>query len=120
MSSQSSGFGDDLRIDVRQEGPAAILAAHGEVTAFTSPVLRQSIRSATTAKPKQVILDLSATPYIDSSGVATLVEALQIVGRYGGKLVLVGMNARVRGVFEIARLDTVFPLAGSVEEALRS
>ena len=61
-----------------------------------------------------------ASRYIDSSGVATLVEALQIVNRYGGRLVLVGMTARVRGVFEIARLDTVFALASSVEEALRT
>jgi anti-sigma B factor antagonist len=109
---------EDLRVEVRNEGKATILATRGEVTAFTSPVLRQSLRTATASKPALVVMDLSATPYIDSSGVATLVEALQIVQRYEGKLVLAGMNDRVRGVFEIARLQSVFPIASSVEEAL--
>lgn len=118
MPEPVDAFDEDLRVEVRQEGKATVLATHGEVTAFSSPALRQRIRDVTASKPGLVILDLSATSYIDSSGVATLVEALQIANRYGGKLVLVGMRARVRGVFEIARLDTVFVLAGSVEEAL--
>lgn len=120
MPDALDAFDQDLKVEVRQQGRATVLATHGEVTAFSSPALRQAIRDATGSKPALVVLDLSGTPYIDSSGVATLVEALQIVNRYGGRLVLVGMNARVRGVFEIARLDTVFALAASVEEALRT
>ena len=117
MSRFDSG-GDDLKVEVRTEGQTVVLTPRGEVTAFTSPVLRQTLRTATTSKPPLVVMDLSATPYVDSSGVATLVEALQIVTRYSGKLVLAGMNDRVRGVFEIARLQSVFKIAASVEEAL--
>jgi anti-sigma B factor antagonist len=114
-------FNDDdqeLRMEIRREGAATVLAPRGEVTAFSSPILRQSLREATASKPMVVVMDLSGTAYVDSSGVATMVEALQIVSRYGGKLVLAGMSDRVRGVFEIARLQTVFEIAGSVEEAL--
>ena len=47
---------------------------------------------------------------MDSSGVATLVEALQVQRRKGRKLVLCGLQAKVRSIFEISRLDRVFQI----------
>ena len=111
---------EDLKVRSRREGNATVLSAEGEVTVFSSPALREVLRRAADEKPGRLILDLAQTSYIDSSGVATLVEALQRVGRHKGKLVLAGMNNRVRGVFEIARLDAVFQIAADVQEALRS
>ena len=57
--------------------------------------------------------------YIDSSGVATLVELLQRIADYQGKMALVGINERAREVFEITNLAGVFKFYDSVEEALR-
>jgi anti-sigma B factor antagonist len=109
-----------LEIETRREGDATIVAARGEVTVFSSPALRESLRKIAGDRPARLILDLTQTRYIDSSGVATLVEALQTLQRYNGKLVLAGMNQRVRGVFEIARLDGIFPMAPTVQEALKA
>jgi len=111
---------EDLTLDIREEGAATIVAARGEVTVFSSPALREALRKITDGRPPRLVLDLAETRYIDSSGVATLVEALQTIQRYKGKLVLTGLNQRVRGVFEIARLDSIFPMAGSIEEALKT
>jgi anti-sigma B factor antagonist len=57
------------------------------------------------AKPAQLVVDLAQVPYMDSSGVATFVEAMQIARRVGSKLVLCALQERVRSIFEIARLD---------------
>ncbi len=111
---------EDLTLEIRQEGGATIVSARGEVTVFSSPALRETLRKITDGRPARLVLDLAETRYIDSSGVATLVEALQTIQRYKGRLVLTGMNQRVRGVFEIARLDSIFPIAGSVQEALKA
>jgi len=109
-----------LEIETRQEAAGVVVRARGEVTVFSSPALRESLRKIAELRPPRLVLDLAETRYVDSSGVATLVEALQTVQRYRGRLILAGMNPRVRGVFEIARLDTVFPTASGVEEALKA
>ena len=110
----------DLQIETRQEAGGVVVKARGEVTVFSSPALRESLRKIADARPPRLVLDLSETRYVDSSGVATLVEALQTIQRYRGRLILAGMNPRVRGVFEIARLDSIFVTAASVEEALQA
>ena len=55
---------------------------------------------------------------MDSSGVATFVEAMQLARRKGSRLVLCDLQERVRSIFEIARLDMVFTIVDSTEEAL--
>ena len=51
-------------------------------------------------------------------GVATLVEAMQVARRQGGKIILCAMQERVQSIFEIARLDMVFTIVGDTEEAM--
>jgi anti-sigma B factor antagonist len=119
MSSQRN-TGSGLEIETREEAGGIVVSARGEVTVFSSPALREQLRKIVEPKPLRVVLDLSDTRYVDSSGVATLVEAMQTIQRYRGKLILAGMNQRVRGVFEIARLDSIFTTAASVEEALKA
>jgi anti-sigma B factor antagonist len=65
-----------------------------------------------------VVVDVSDVPHMDSSGVATLVEALQKVKRYKGRLVLVGMQDRVKSVFEISRLTELFEIKPRLAEVL--
>jgi anti-sigma B factor antagonist len=72
------------------------------------------------AKPARLVLDLSRVPFMDSSGVATLIEALQLQRRAGSKLVLHGLQPKVRGIFEIARLDTVFTIVDGADAAQKA
>ena len=65
----------------------------------------------------RLVIDLSAVPFMDSSGVATLVEALQVQRRGSNKLVLCGLQPKVRSIFEIARLDMVFAIADDASAA---
>jgi anti-sigma B factor antagonist len=97
---------------------AVVIAPEGDIDLSRSPTLRSTLRDAQAKKPGRLVVDLSAVDYMDSSGVATLVEALQIARRNNTKMVLCGMKDRVRSIFEIARLDTVFTIADSRDAAL--
>jgi anti-sigma B factor antagonist len=111
---------EEMKVSSESADGAVVLSPQGDVDLARSPALRQALRQAQTAKPSRLIVDLSGVDYMDSSGVATLVEALQIARRGSTKMVLCGLKDRVRSIFEIARLDTVFSIAGTREEAMRA
>ncbi len=103
----------------RRQGDAVIAEARGEIDLHNSPELRTAILSMISSPiPKRLILNLAQVPYMDSSAVAVLVEALQKLRPSGGKVMLVGLQPRVKGLLEIARLDSVFVLAADEQQAL--
>jgi len=110
----------DMRVGTRVQSGAVILVPEGDVDLSRSPVLRQKLREAQGSKPRKLIVDLALVEYMDSSGVATLVEALQIARKNSTKMVLCGLKDRVRSIFEIARLETVFTITASIEKAIEA
>ena len=99
-----------MEIDIEKIESGVMLTPNGEIDLSSSPELRESLLSALRDKPARLIVNLCKTPYMDSSGVATLVEAMQKAMRSQTKLVLCGMEEKVRSIFEIARLDAVFTI----------
>ena len=89
----------------------------GDIDYSCSPTLRQVIRAELEKKPQRMIIDLQQVAYMDSSGVAVLVEALQSQTKGKRKLCICNLQEKVRGIFEIARLDMVFKIFTSVEDA---
>ena len=69
-------------------------------------------------KPKRVVVDLTKVTYLDSSGLAVLIEGMQNVQEYGGIFGLAGVQQSVQDIFEIARLDQVFQIFPDVDTAL--
>ena len=69
-------------------------------------------------KPPRLVVDLSRVTYIDSSGLAVLINAMQSVEDYGGLFALAGAQESVRAIFESARLDQVFLTYPHVDAAL--
>jgi anti-sigma B factor antagonist len=84
------------------------LVLDGEIDLHRSPEIKTLLLPLLERKAPRILLDLSRVTYIDSSGLATLIEALQRVMGYGGRLGLFGLQEGVRNIFEIARLDQVF------------
>lgn len=111
---------DPVPLDVDREvrDGAVVLRPQGEIDLSRSPSLRTEIFQAQRERPPRLVIDLSDVPYMDSSGVATLVEALQNSRKQGSALVLCGLGEKVRSIFEIARLDTVFRIEPDVDAAL--
>ncbi|MGZ4984073.1 MAG: STAS domain-containing protein [Chthoniobacterales bacterium] len=95
-----------------------VLPLEGEIDLHVSPRIAASLSQMIATKPKQLVVDLSQVSYIDSSGLAVLIEGMQNVAAYGGKFSLAGLQEGVRPIFEIARLDQVFQIYPTVDAAL--
>ena len=95
-----------------------VLPLEGEIDLHVSPNVTASLNMMIEKKPKQLIVDLGRVTYIDSSGLAALIEGMQNVQEYDGKFALTGLQEPVRTIFEIARLDQVFQIFPDVDAAL--
>ena len=95
-----------------------VLPLEGEIDLHVSPRISASIATLVAANPKQLVIDLSKVTYIDSSGLAVLIEGMQNIEAYGGKFALAGLQENVRPIFEIARLDQVFRIFPDTKAAL--
>jgi anti-anti-sigma factor len=109
----------DFLSSARQEGDALILTVKGEIDLHATPDLRTDLLSLLQkTNPKKLIFNLSNVPYMDSSAIAVLVESLQRLRKAGGNVYLTDLQPRVKGLLEIARLNTLFVICASEAEAL--
>jgi anti-sigma B factor antagonist len=95
-----------------------VLPLEGEIDLHVSPRVAESLAAMIEQKPARLVVDLAKVTYIDSSGLAALIEGMQNVEAYGGKFCLAGLQENVRPIFEIARLDQVFIIFPHVDAAL--
>lgn len=95
-----------------------VVRVRGEVDLSWSQRLRKTILDAL-ASTRPVAVDLSAVTYIDSSGIAALVEGFQNARGKGQRFSLVAVSKPVHAVLELARLDRVFPIFPSLEDAAK-
>ena len=107
-----------IAVDEHAHEGAVVVAPKGDVDMSRSPVLREALRGVQAQRPGKIIIDLEHVDYMDSSGLATLVEAMRTAKGHATKLVLCGLNDKVRAIFEIARLHHFFTIVGSVSEAV--
>ncbi|TVQ62621.1 MAG: anti-sigma factor antagonist [Phycisphaerales bacterium] len=105
-----------MEVQSERTGETAVIRPLGDVDMSGSPELRASIRAAQNEGPRRVVVDLAEVAYMDSSGLATLVEAMKNAKASGSELILASMGEKVRAIFEIARLDAYFRIVGSVDE----
>lgn len=99
-----------------EDGASVVISFEGDIDLQTSPQARTALLGAT-AKGKPVIVDLAKVTYIDSSGVASLVEALQAAKKGGQNLALAAVSDSAMRVLKLARLDAVFKIHASVDAA---
>jgi anti-sigma B factor antagonist len=93
-----------------------IVALEGEIDLEQASAVRRALLDAL-KKGRTVLVDLSQVTYIDSSGIASLVEGLQVAKKQKSELALVAVSVRVRRVLELARLDKVFQIHADLAAA---
>jgi anti-sigma B factor antagonist len=98
-----------------QQGEVLVYQIQGEINISTSPELKKQFDKQAA---KKTVVDLSKVTYIDSSGLATLVEMLKKTKGQGGSLGLAGMSEKVRSLFEITKLDKLFSIFPTSEQAV--
>ena len=97
---------------------ADVLPLKGEIDLHVSPSVTASLNAMIEKNPRRLVVDLSDVTYIDSAGLAALIEAMQKIEGSGGKFLLAGLQETVRSIFEISRLDQVFQIFPNVDAAL--
>lgn len=97
----------EVRVEEMQPG-CYIMRPKGDVDMSTSPALRETMRKHLKPGTRSLLLELSEVPYMDSSGIATLVEALQLSQRHGIRFALASLAPSVQAAFEVAHLIEVF------------
>ena len=97
-----------LNIELELLSDETVISVAGDVDLYTSPELRNAILNAIPKAAGRVAVNLSGVNYIDSSGVATLVEGLRSARKNDKAFVLVAPSPAVSQVLELAKLDSVF------------
>jgi anti-sigma B factor antagonist len=108
-----------MNVTVENLPQGVLLAVEGQVDMHTSPELRGKLREAIERKATPMVVDLTKVGFIDSSGLATLIEALQATRKYGGKLRLFGLAPAVRNLFKLSNLISIFDIRETREDAVR-
>ncbi len=105
---------------VRWEGRVAVLTVAGDVDLSTSKAFQAAALEVMDRKPSRVVVNLGDVPYMDSSGLASLVKLLSRARKQGGAVCLTNLNDLTRGLLEVTRLDSVFEIFATEQEALAS
>ena len=110
-----------MQISARHSAGGVIFDVSGDIDLANSPAMRKVLLGEIKEKktPK-VFLNLKNVRYIDSSGIASLVEGLKAARDTGTRLILFGLSGAVREVMELSRLQRIFEIHENEEQALSS
>ncbi len=110
-----------MQISTRQSGNATIVDVVGDIDLYNSPEVRKVLLGALREqRAPRVIVNLKAVKYIDSSGVASLVEGLKVSRDLRSRFILIGLSPAAREVLELSRLIKVFEVYDNEDQALAS
>ncbi len=107
-----------MKVQVRNADNITIIDCSGEIDLYSSTDLRDALMKSIQAGGPSVLVNMQEVGYIDSSGIATLVEALQRSQQTQTRFGLFALRSNARSVLELARLQTVFNIFGDEREAL--
>lgn len=107
-----------MQISARQLDKMTIFDISGDIDLATSPELRKVLlRELREKRTPRVVLNLKAVRYIDSSGVASLVEGLKASRDVGSRFILFGINTTIREVLQLSKLVRIFEICENEEQA---
>jgi anti-sigma B factor antagonist len=108
-----------VQISARHLDKITIFDISGDIDLATSPELRKPLlHELRELRTPRVVLNLKAVRYIDSSGVASLVEGLKAARDVGARFILFGLNTTVREVLQLSKLVRIFEICESEEQAV--
>jgi anti-sigma B factor antagonist len=107
-----------MNIERKSESWGQELKITGEIDLHGSPALRSELLACAAEKAPVLLVDFTDVEYIDSSGLATLIEYVREASAHGGKFGLFGLKKKVRTIFDLVRLNELFSITETREEAL--
>ena len=110
-----------MKISTRQFASITILDVTGEITLLNSPEIRKAVLGLLREKRvPHLIVNMLDVPYVDSSGVASLVEALKVARDVNSRFALYGLSKSAKNVLELTHLLRVFEVHQTEQEALEA
>jgi anti-sigma B factor antagonist len=109
-----------MKITEERKKDALICKAEGEININTSPELRKAFDNFINNKATKILMDFGQVSYIDSSGLATMIELLQRLKKVGGKFRICNMNQKVKNIFEVTKLHKLFDIFDKEDTALNN
>jgi len=104
----------------RDPSGVTLVQVEGQLIVGNRQELKELIQGALDRSERRILIDFSRTGYIDSSGLGALVSISKRVRETGGELRLAGLNEDLRSLFELTKLDTLFAIAETPQQALGS
>lgn len=115
------GMSFEFELTTERPSPdTAIIAVGGEIDIFTAPDVRRVGLEAVTDGATRVILDLSRTTFLDSTGLGVIIGLSKRVRPSGGDVVIVNIDAGIARTFEITGLNEIFRICETRAEALEA
>ncbi|MGA8255147.1 MAG: anti-sigma factor antagonist [Nocardioides sp.] len=108
----------DLTLETRDVDGRTIVAVGGEIDVYTAPKLRDKITELVASGVYDIVIDMEAVEFLDSTGLGVLVGGLKKVRAHDGSLALICNQDRLLKIFRITGLAKVFVIHESTEAAL--
>ena len=102
----------------KDESGIVVVGVDGQLIVGNRHELKQKVLEAVEGGERKVLVDFANTGYIDSSGLGVLVSLAKKLREEGGEMRLAGLNPDLRTLFELTKLDTLFNITDSLDEAL--
>jgi len=97
-----------------------VLEVRGEIDLFTAPELKQVLAEAIEAGRIRIVVDLTATTFLDSTALGVLIGAVKRLRSRGGAMAIVSVDENIAKTFEITGLDQIFTILATRDEALEA
>ncbi len=107
-----------MGFQVEKQGDVTVVDVEGQLIVGNRQELKQRVIEQLEHGDRKFVVDFSRTGYIDSSGLGVLVSLSKKIREQGGDLRLANLNEDLRTLFELTKLDTLFKIADSRQEAL--
>lgn len=104
----------------KDQSGVAVLQVEGQLIVGNRQELKDLVQTALDRGERRLLIDFSRTGYIDSSGLGALVSISKRIREAGGELRLSGLNEDLRSLFELTKLDTLFAITDTPQQALAS
>ena len=104
----------------KDSGGVTVVQVDGQLIVGNRQELKDLVQAALDRGDRRLLIDFSRTGYIDSSGLGALVSISKRIREAGGELRLAGLNDDLRSLFELTKLDTLFAISETTDQALTS
>jgi len=107
-----------MSVKIEPKNGLTVCYIDGEVDINSSPDIKKSFDKLISKKTPKIVINFSKVAYVDSSGLATLVELLKNMKAYSGRMRLVGLSPKIKSLFEITKLEKLFEIMNTEDEAI--